>query len=103
MALAKQETFLPAMKGCHEEDGRPPPFHIASLLSPSPPQIADREKGSSDGSATVHYLPAAGNSDANAPSISAELPAGYVYAGKGRCGLGAFFRAYFAPLQDTAV
>ena len=93
MALAKQETFLPAMKRCHEENGRPPPFHIASLLSPSPSQTSDREKGSSDGSATVHYLPAAGSSDANASSGLVELPAGYVCTGEGRCGLGAFFLA----------
>ena len=48
------------IKRCHGENGRPPPFHIASLLSPPLPQTLDREQASSDGSATVHYLCPAG-------------------------------------------
>ena len=110
--LAKQDGFLPAMKGCQMENSRtqPPPFHIASLLSPSPPSSDREKKASGDVSATVHYLPAEGSRDVNALSGSAELPTSCVYTGEFFSDLAPFFErvslcfAVKAPLlQDTVV
>lgn len=81
MAVAQHDSFLPSreysVKREVKESGRPPPFHIASLLSTSPPP----EKSDESCADTVHHKPVPG------PSGSGEVLGGTVdYSYGCQCG-----------------
>ena len=81
MAVAQHDSFLPSkeysVKRELKESGRPPPFHIASLLSTSPPP----EKSDESCADTVHHKPVPG------PSGSGEVLGGTVdYSYGCQCG-----------------
>ena len=81
MAVAQHDSFLPSKEEREaKENGRPPPFHIASLLSTSPPpeKCDDRELCAG----TVHHKLVPGPSGSGEVLVDYSYPCQCGHAGK---------------------